>query len=233
MRITFKNNFFGYFRFFYEGTGYKLLINFFLCIIVSFFDGVGLTMFMPLLQAVGDKNSSTSKDSIGQLHYLTDGIQKLGFELNIDNVLLLLLLMFLLKGAIKFMQLNYQNRLKHAFIRNLRYDLVTQLQQLKFKGFLKLNAGNIQNVLTTELQRINQTMFYYFMAAQSFVMLLTYIAFAFLANYQFAFLVATGSALSNLLYKKIYTATKKASVDLSTEGDRLFFLRRPYLISST
>lgn len=219
MKISFKNNFWGYLSFFYRGTGYKLFINFFLCAVVSFFDGMGLTMFMPLLQAVGDGKSESGKEAVGQLHFITDAFQNLGFELNIDNVLILLLVLFLLKGIVKYVQLNYQNRLKHSFIRTLRFNLVDQLQQLKFKGFLKLNAGNIQNVLTTELQRVSQSMFYYFMSAQTFVMLLTYIVFAFLANYQFALLVATGSALSNFIYKKVYVATKRASERLSEKGD--------------
>jgi ABC-type multidrug transport system fused ATPase/permease subunit len=220
MKIIFKNSFLGYLVFFYEGTGYRLFVNFFLCVVVSFFDGVGLTMFMPLMQSVGDRNSNTGKESIGQLHYITDAIQKLGFTLNIDNVLILLLLLFILKGAVKFIQLNYQNNLKHGFIRKIRFNLVSQLQQLKFKGFLKLDAGKIQNILTTELQRVSQSMFYYFISAQAFVMLLTYIVFAFLANYQFALLVATGAALSNLFYRRVYIATKKASVKLSREGNK-------------
>ncbi len=220
MKITFKNNLLGYFNFFYRGTGYKIFINLFLCVVVSFFDGLGLTMFMPLLQAVGGGSSHTGKESVGQLHYVTDVFAKLGVALTIDNVLILLLVLFLLKGAVKFIQLNYQNSLKHGFIRKLRYNLVDQLQQLQFKGFLRLNAGNIQNVLTAELQRVSLSMFYYFMSAQSFVMLLTYTAFAFLANYQFALLVATGSLLSNLFYRKVYNATKKASIQLSKEGDR-------------
>src|SRR4051794_26989635 len=125
MKIIFKNSFLGYLVFFYEGTGYRLFVNFFLCVVVSFFDGVGLTMFMPLMQSVGDRNSNTGKESIGQLHYITDAIQKLGFTLNIDNVLILLLLLFILKGAVKFIQLNYQNNLKHGFIRKIRFNLVS------------------------------------------------------------------------------------------------------------
>src|SRR4051794_27457611 len=105
MKITFKNSFLGYLLFFYEGTGFRLIVNFFLCVVVSFLDGVGLTMFMPLLQTVEDGNSNTGKESIGQLHYITDALQNLGFKLDIDNVLILLLILFMFKGAVKFIQL--------------------------------------------------------------------------------------------------------------------------------
>jgi ABC-type multidrug transport system fused ATPase/permease subunit len=220
MKINFKNNLLGYFLFFYSGTGYKLLINFFLCIMVSFLDGIGLAMFMPLLQTVGDKNNGTGKESVGQLHYFIDALQRMGLELNMNTVLMLLVVLFLLKGLLRFAQLNYQVNLIQGFLRKLRFDLVKDLKQINYTGFLRLDAGKIQNIFTTEMQRLFQCIKFYFGAAQSVVMLLTYIVLAFLANYQFAILVAIGSALSNLFYKRIYNATKKASVELSRKGNK-------------
>jgi subfamily B ATP-binding cassette protein MsbA len=220
MKIDFKNNFWGYFLFFYNGTGYRLLVNFLLCIIVGFLDGMGLTMFMPLLQSVGEGSSTTGKQSVGQLHYLTDAIEKLGFTLNINTVLIILVVLFLLKGIIRFIQLNYQVNLRQSFIKKLRFTLVSQLRQLKYVGFLHLDAGKIQNTFTTEMQRLFQCIKFYFGAAQCVVMLFTYIVLAFMANYQFALLVAAGSAISNLFYRKIYNATKKASVELSRKGNK-------------
>ena len=220
MSVTFKNTFLGYFRFFYKGTGYKLFVNFFLCIAVSFFDGMGLAMFMPLLQAVGDGNGNEKNKSIGQLHYLTDAIQNLGFELNLNTVLVILLILFLVKGMVKFVQLNYQVNLRQSFIKKLRFNLANQLRRLSYKGFLKLDSGKIQNIFTTEMQRLYQSIFYYFNSAQSVVMLFTYIVLAFLANYQFAILVGTGAALSNLFYRRVYIATKRASVELSRKGNK-------------
>ncbi len=218
MKIAFKNNFSGYFLFFYRGTGYKLFVNFLLCIAVSFFDGMGLAMFMPLLQAVGD--GPVKNNSIGQLHYLTDAIGNLGLELNIDTVLFILFFMFLLKGLIKFAQLNYQVNLRQSFIKKLRFNLAKQLRQLRYKGFLKLDSGKIQNIFTTEMQRLYQSIFFYFNSAQAVVMLITYIILAFLANYQFAILVGTGAALSNFFYRRVYIATKRASVELSRKGNK-------------
>ena len=220
MKIAFKNNFLGYFYFFYRGTGYKLFVNFFLCIAVSFFDGMGLAMFMPLLQAVGDGNGDSKNKSIGQLHYLTDAIRNLGFELNLNTVLVILLILFLLKGVIKFLQLNYQVNLRQSFIKKLRFNLARQLRQLSYKGFLKLDSGKIQNIFTAEMQRLYQSIYFYFNSAQSVVMLFTYIVLAFLANYQFAILVGTGAALSNLFYRKVYIATKRASIELSKKGNK-------------
>lgn len=215
----FKNNFWGYFRFFYSKSGYRLLVNFFLCIIVGFFDGMGLAMFMPLLQTVSDGSAST-KHSLGQLHHLTDAIQNMGFELNINTVLVILFIIFVLKGIIKFIQLNYQVNLRQSMIRKLRINMVNQLWHLRYKRFLQFDGGKIQNVLTTEMQRLYQSINFYLNSGQGVVMLVTYIVLAFLANYQFALLVAIGAALSNLFYRRVYIATKKASAQISRKGNK-------------
>ncbi len=215
MTLKFKNNFFGYFNFYYSVLGNKILLNFGLCILISFLDGIGLAMFIPLLQNV----STVKHQPIGQLHYLTDFIERMGFPLTLNTVLIILVSLFVLKGIIKFLQLNYQLGLRTLFMKKVRYSLVNQLQGISYTGFLKLDAGRIQNTLVGEVQKLLPTMNFYFNAAQSSVMLFTYVVLAILANYQFSLLIAIGSALSNIIYRKMYIATKKSSVLVSKKGN--------------
>jgi len=187
---------------------------------VSFLDGMGLAMFMPLFQVVGEGNMANGKQNIGQLHYVIDVVERLGFKLNINTVLVILVALFVLKGIIKFIQLNYQVNIRQSFIRKTRFGLINKLKELSYKGFLQLDAGKIQNTFTTEIQRLFQGIKFYLNAVQFVVMLVTYIVLAFMANYQFAMLVAVGSLLSNLFYRKIYIITKKASMELSRKGHK-------------
>lgn len=217
MKLQFKNNFLGYFQFYYSVLGKRVFINFALCIFVSFFDGIGLAMFMPLLQAVSGSEAMGNK-SMGELHHITDAIQAMGFGLTIGTVLMTLVIVFVAKGALRYVQTRYQVYIRHLFMKRVRYKLVTDLRNLSYEGFLKMDAGRIQNTLIMEVQRLFQTMNFYFNAGQAAVMLVTYIIFAFLANYQFAIMVAVGAGLTNFIYRKIYVATKKISKDLSKKG---------------
>jgi ABC-type multidrug transport system fused ATPase/permease subunit len=229
-RRMYKNNFPGYFNFYYRIVGARLLFFLGLSTMISFLDGMGLAMFIPLLQAVSEKPSGDSSQSLGQLRHFTDVIRMMGFGLNLTTVLMVLLILFVLKGLIKFVQLTYYAKLRQLFIRKVRYRLMDSLQSLPFSAFLKLDAGRIHNTLTVEVQRLFQTMTYYFNAAQASVMLLTYMALAFLANYQFAVLVGIGAAASNFIYRKIYGATRKASMELSRKaGDFNGFLTQSIL----
>ncbi len=214
----YKNNFRGYFHFYYQVVGNRLLVFLGLSILISFLDSIGLAMFIPLLQAVADNKSQAGAQSLGHLHYFTDFIHWVGLDFTVSSILLVLVVMFALKGFIRFTQLSYYAALRQLFIKKIRYSLVNNLQGLSYSAFSHIDAGRIQNTLTVEVQRLFQTMKYYFDAAQAFVMLATYMAFAFLANYQFAVLVGIGAALSNLIYRRIYKATKRASAELSKKG---------------
>ncbi|HVX50614.1 MAG TPA: ABC transporter ATP-binding protein [Chitinophagaceae bacterium] len=194
-----------------------MFLYLFLSVVISFMDGVGLAMFIPLLQFVTDKSGSNAQ-SLGHLHYLVGFMQSIGLQLNVRSVLLIVISLFCLKGCFKFVQLAYYARLRQLFIRKVRYNLIEGLQGLSYSAFLTMDAGKIQNTLTTDVARLFQTMAYYFSAAQTFVMLLNYILLAFLANYQFALLVCVGSIISNIVYKRIYRATKEASIEISNKG---------------
>ncbi|WP_315817046.1 ABC transporter transmembrane domain-containing protein [Paraflavitalea speifideaquila] len=209
MQLKYKNNFWGYFNFYYQIVGNRLLLFLGLSVLISCLDGIGLAMFIPLLQAVSEKGTAGGEHSLGHLHFFTDFIRWLGLDLTVTTILAALVLLFVLKGLVRFAQLSYYAKLRQLFIKKIRFSLVNNLQALSYTAFSKLDAGKIQNTLTVEVQRLFQTMKYYFDAAQAFVMLSTYMVLAFLANYQFAILVGIGAALSNLIYRKIYKATKK------------------------
>ena len=214
-----KSNFIGYFKFYYKLTGRRLLVTLFLTMIVSVLDGIGLAMFMPLIQATSSGTASTSASNLGSLHFITDFIQSIGFTLNITTVLGFLVLLFVLKGAFKFLQLNFLTQTKSLFLKKVRNLLISDLEALSYKGFLKLDAGRIHNTLTVEVAKLYTSMMNFFNASQNGIMLITYIALAFLANFQFAIFVAIGASLSNLLYKKIYNICKNIAHELSKQGE--------------
>lgn len=216
VNLTLKNSFWGYFAFYYRITGNKLLLYLLLSILVSLMDGLGLAMFIPLLQFVGSPdNTVNGEQSLGQLHYIVDFVHNLGFELTVTTILAMLVILFTCKGILKFIQLNFYARLRQNFMMKVRGELLYRLERLSYSGFLELDAGRIQNTFTSEVGRLFAGMTSYFTAAQYVFMLSTYVFLAFLANYQFALLVMVGSLLSNFIYRKIYKRTKRASLELT------------------
>lgn len=216
VNLSLNKSFWGYFLFYYRITGNRLLIYLMLSILVSLMDGLGLAMIIPLLQFVGNPDKTVNSEaSLGQLHYIVDFIENLGFELTVTTILAMMVTLFTCKGIMKFIQLNFYARLRQSFMMKVRTELLSRLERLSYSGFLELDAGKIQNTFTSEVGRLFAGMTAYFTAAQYVFMLSTYVFLAFLANYQFALLVMVGSLLSNFLYRKIYKRTKRSSLELT------------------
>ena len=218
MQIKFKNNSIGYFRFYYSVVGKRLLGSIFLSIVVTVLDGVGLSMFIPLMKTTSGAEESTH-ESMGQLHYITDLITKTGFSLTLNTVLVVLVILFSLKGFIRYLQLNYTAGVIQFFMKRIRYKLVDGLEKISYKGFVRLDAGRIQNIFIAEVQRMSQAVRFYLGYTQSLFMLISYVILALLANYQFAILVAISAGLTNLLYRRIYKVMKEASFEISKKGN--------------
>ncbi|MFL5744622.1 MAG: ABC transporter ATP-binding protein [Niastella sp.] len=222
MKFSLKDGFYSYFKYFYSIIGRRLVLLLGLSIMISLMDGLGLTMFIPLLKSVGDGPGTQAvgdtHQSMGQMQAIVNVIRKMGFELTITTVLVVMASLFVVKGLMKYTQMKFYAGLRELFIRKVRHRLVNNLEGLSYSGFLKIDSGKIQNTLTVEVQRLFTAFHFYFSAAQGVVMLLTYMTLAFLANYQFALLVIVGGAASNVIYRRIYKATKKASVELSHKG---------------
>jgi len=199
-------------------AGKRLLISIFLSIVVTLLDGVGLSMFIPLMKTTSGVEEST-QESMGQLHYITDLITKTGFSLTLNTVLVVLVILFSLKGFIRYLQLNYQARVIQFFMKRIRYKLVNGLEKISYKGFVRLDAGRIQNIFIAEVQRMSQAVRFYLGYTQSLFMLISYVILALLANYQFAILVAISAGLTNLLYRRIYKVMKEASFEISKKGN--------------
>jgi len=215
--LQYESSFAGYFKFFYRVVGNRLLLSVTLSIVVSILDGVGLTMLMPLLQSVAD--GEASRESMGHLHYITDFITALGFSLTLETVLIIVGVVFALKGFVKFLELSYQAKVLQYFMKKVRHELVYGLEKISFAGFTQLDAGNIQNNLIAEVQRMSNAGRNYLIYSQSLFMLIVYVIFATAANYQFAILVAISVGLTNILYSRFYKKMKEASYEISKKGD--------------
>lgn len=211
--------YFSNFVWFYRYLGNKIFIAFALSIAVSFLDGLGLTMFFPLLQVVGDAGPIEAGD-MGQLAWVVQAIEGVGIPMTILSVLIVMVVFFVLKGLAVYARQVYQVFLLQSFIRKIRLNLLNHLNQMSFKKFVSSDVGRIQNTMTGEVSKVSLAFTTYMGTFQQGVMVLVYMAFAFMADFRFALLVSVGGAVINFLYRFIYTRTKDASRKLTQYGSK-------------
>src|SRR6056297_1738573 len=177
-------------------------------------DGLGLAMFLPLLELVADSGRAATTDSMGNLAFILDGIAAMGLELTLTVVLLTMLSFFVFKGVAKFGATYLNVIYQQYFIRKIRVENINALTNYSYNAFVTADAGNIQNTLSGEVERVVQGFRRFSQLLQQSVLLITYAALAFLANPEFAIFVVIGGGLSHFLFNSLYKRTKALSKKL-------------------
>jgi ABC-type bacteriocin/lantibiotic exporter with double-glycine peptidase domain len=214
-----KENHLTYFKFFFNILRFRLFLAISMNIFIGFLDGIGLTILFPLLQSV--EGTSGAKESMGQLKYIVSAFEGLGIPLTANVILVVFLLLFLLKAIVRYLANLYQTKIQLHFIRKIQFEFLTNLRRMSYRGYLKLDAGNIQNTLIAEVLRVSEAMKAYLKWSNALFLLLTYILLAYLANPGFALLITVGVSLINLVYRSIYKKIKAASYETSKRGTNL------------
>src|SRR5690606_36154027 len=110
--------------------------------VVGVLDGLGLAMFLPLLQMI-DGGEGNGK-GLGKLDFLVNGMEQLGIPLTISAVRLVMVGFFVMKGVVKFMEGYYKIFLQRFFIKKLRFANVDLLVNYSYKTFVMADSGKIQ-----------------------------------------------------------------------------------------
>lgn len=207
-----------HFSFFYSYLGYRVFVLISFSIVVGLLDGFGLAMFIPVFQLAAGNEDSSMSDSMGELKFLIDWMTDLGWDFNLNVVILMMVTLFVLKSILKFVDGWYKIKIQNRFVRNIRNGLVDGLSDLDYKNFLNLDAGKIQNTLGAEGIKLSYGFLAYFNSVQHAVLLCVYIGLAMLSNFQFAILVSVGGYLSNIFFRVLFSKTELVSVRLSNMG---------------
>lgn len=228
MKRLLPRNLFRYFGFFYRYLGSSVFIALVASMMVAVLDGVGLTMFLPLLKVAGGGGTGDMSEEMGEMALVLEGLTSLGIPLTLINVLVLMFVFFSLKGVAKFCADYYRVVLQQRFANSLRLQNMQLLAGYDYRDFSGADSGRIQNTLSGEIERINNSYRYYFSMLQQGIMAMVYVFLAYVANPKFAIIVAVGGMLSNLLFSRIYKRTKQASRQVTAKMHRF----QSYLLQS-
>ncbi len=190
-----------------------------LSFLVGLMDGLGLAMFMPLLEVVSNPEATNSQN-MGKLAFIVEFLKSYGLRLDLTVVLLAMLVIFIAKGVFKFFENYYKVIIRMLFVRKLRYAMIGGLSNMRYEAFVKSDAGRIQNSLSGEVGQLAYAFVMYIGTLQAVSILTVYLVMAFLANAQFAILVIIGGFLTNLMYRSVYKITKKLSMSNVAVGHK-------------
>ena len=208
-----------YFSYFKNIAGRHMYGYILVNLLVGLLDGLGLAMFIPLLGIASGINANTGDENSDVINFIVNLFDSVGINLNLVNALSFMVAVFTIKGIFYYLRSVYFIKIRVKSISLMRLNLIKSLNELSYSGFTKLEAGRIQNTMVGELGKVIGALMSFFVYLQHIIMLATYIFLAFIANWQFAILVAIGGSLSNLFYKYINNYTKEKATLLSSKGN--------------
>lgn len=209
---------FSTFKFYYKYIGNKLLVQIVLSVLISVLDSLGLSMFFPLFEVIS-KGAEVEEES-SKLYLILEKLFHLfGLEINIVSILVLLSIFFILKGIAQYLYTIFFTKVRMEFIRDLRIELIEDLKNYSYKSFVKSDSGRVQNVLTGEIDRLANGYINYFSMLQNLIFVIIYVVIVFVIDFQFAILVAIGGSITNILFNRIFTYTKKTSNELTKKNN--------------
>ena len=200
-------------KYFQKYLGYRIFIILVLSILVGLLDGIGLALFIPLLQIAANTGNTPQDGVISDLV-----INWLGVMPSLFNILLLILLFFSLKGVIKFVEGFLRVTYQQFFMRKIRISNIENLNRFDFLHFSKADVGRIQNTFSGEVERVNTAFRFYFRSFQYGILVVVYVIMALGADALFTLLVAIGGVCINFLLKFLYTRTKYFSRKLTVQN---------------
>ncbi len=181
-------------------------------------DGLGLAMFIPLLQMADGNNVKADSGNMGNLSFLTEIFNYFGINLTLGVVSIVIFVFFSLKGLMKFIEGYTRVTYEQLFINTIRTRNITGLSNFSYNVFVNSDIGRIQNTFSGEVERVKQAYRFYFVSVQYGVFVLVYITMALVANPKFALLVVAGGALTNLIFRKMQKTTKALSKKVTSDN---------------
>lgn len=197
--------------YFYSILRSRLVVVILLSIVVGLLDSLGLTMFIPLLQ-LADGNGTVD---LGKLSFITTGLEHIGITLTVGKALLFLVVIFLLKGFVVYRTSVYRILTQQRLTKKVRMSIVDLFPVFAYNQFVKTDIGKIQNIFLGEISRMTGTYTNYVSMMQGAIMIIVYMLFSFVVDWQFALLVCLGGLLSNVVFSRINKLTKEKSKNIS------------------
>ena len=193
------------FVFYYREIGSSLFLCVIINIVVGVLDGFGLMMFIPLLETISNPSDVSSTNPISK------AVESLGLNLTLANALIVLVVLFSIKGLIKYFSDVFQVKIYQLFISTLRIKLIQRFNKISFKFYSSADVGKIQNSFTGEIGNVMTSCRSFLKVIEASVLVLTYVSLAFFTNPKFTLLVILASASTNFIYKILNDRVKKES----------------------
>lgn len=158
-------------------------------IVVGFLEGFGITLFLPFLS----QTSITTQSSDGMSSFIRNIFSSLGIPMSAGIILVAMLVVFILKGTLTFVQAVYQAHLTARLTKDIRLTMLAISSEMEYSRYSTRNTGYFANLITQEVTRAVDFFNRYAMVISYIFTLISFLVLSLFLNWQFtAFALIAG-----------------------------------------
>ncbi len=195
----------------------------FLTLLAAAAEAFSITLILPLLKA-----SQIGEGSFeGKTEVLYDIIQSLGVPLEIYAILLLMGIVFIIKGLVKLSEGIYRAHLMALMMRKLKNKLFSYYARLDYQFFISRNTGHFINLLNAQTNQFIKSFQTLSKFSSKVITTAVYLAVALYLNWLFSLMAIVGGGILLYFLKFISRYTRKISLKNAQEKSRInkFFIQ--------
>jgi ABC-type multidrug transport system fused ATPase/permease subunit len=203
-------------------------LNLFIITLSGIIEGIGITLFIPLLQLMNDQSLN---DIEPPFTFLIATIEKTGLNIDLVSLLMLIAGFSLLALFLGYLQRKLMIRSKQLYAHSLRQSYYNGVLDSKWGFSSTLSHGEAINQVTTECTRAAVALWQEVLAVASAIQIIFYLGFSMLISWQLIIVTAIFGGLAYFLVRPIMRKAKGLGHETSTANRNLSFYVIEYLRS--
>ena len=147
---SYTHNNINIFRYFFEKYKIQTFIVMVGEFLVGILDGIGIAAALPLIALVVQKEQRVETELYSYVEFL---IEKFGFDLTLETIIMTLIVIFMVKAGIKYALSLYNAHLSSKIVLDFRRALTGTLLRSRWSFFIACPLGELTNSLILEAAR--------------------------------------------------------------------------------
>jgi len=209
-----------YLRVYRKYIGRRLYVVFVLTGLAALAEGLGITLLLPLLR-VTDAGGGEDEVSGTVQEALYSALTWIGIEESLVGILLLIGVVFLLKGLLKFAETGYRGYLQARLLRELKGRLFRKYGSMDYEYYSSTNTGHLVNVINGRTNGFYTSFEHFARFASKVITGASYFVVAFALAWQFAMMAVVMGGIVLFLFKYLNRYVRELSKRASSEQSQL------------
>lgn len=208
-----------YFSIYRKFIGRRVYIVFVLTAGVAIAEGFGITLLLPLIEAVDA--SDAEGEMSGAAAALNTFLDFIGIGGSLIGILLFIGVVFIGKGSLSFAEGAYLSYLKSRLMVEIKGKMFDAYSTMDYGYYSKRNTGHFINVINTQISNFIGSFSTFKTFLSTIIMTSAYLLVAFILAWQFALMAAAVGVLLLYLFRWLNEFVKDLSRKASAEESTL------------